>query len=122
MSQSPRNEPPRHKSLAREFMVPGIVFVGAIVVALLVLMFTGGADNGAAPSTTQENQIPEELRTLDQWLTWRLRPPRKGEGKARKVPFIPGTSQEASSTDPAGSIGGHPCVCGEHEPGEAGIR
>lgn len=44
--------------------------------------------------------FPEELRTLPQWICWRLEPDPQG-GKARKVPYDPKTGQRASSTNPA---------------------
>ncbi len=53
------------------------------------------------PSETQYERIPHELRQLNQWVTWRCKPPAKPGEKPRKVPTIAGTSRQASSTDPA---------------------
>lgn len=39
MSKKPTNEAPRKRSLAQEFLIPGLIFGGAIVVAIVVLMF-----------------------------------------------------------------------------------
>ncbi len=61
MSQSPRNEPPRRKSLAQEFMIPGLIFGCAIVVAILVLLLTGGPDNNDGGADAGGNMISEAL-------------------------------------------------------------
>lgn len=41
-------------------------------------------------------KIPEELRRLPQWITWRGEP--KADGTVSKVPYIPGLETRASST------------------------
>ncbi|MGI8485992.1 MAG: hypothetical protein ACR2OU_17240 [Thermomicrobiales bacterium] len=42
--------------------------------------------------------IPAELKSLDQWVSWRLET--VGEGKWTKVLYIPGGLRRASSTNP----------------------
>lgn len=44
------------------------------------------------------NGIPAELKSLDQWVSWRLELDRKK--KWTKVPYIPGQLRHASSTNP----------------------
>ncbi|MGI8484662.1 MAG: hypothetical protein ACR2OU_10415 [Thermomicrobiales bacterium] len=44
------------------------------------------------------NGIPAELKSLKQWVVWRLE--RVGEGKWTKVLYIPGQLRRASSTNP----------------------
>ena len=41
--------------------------------------------------------IPEELRGLEQWVNWRFE---ERDDKLTKVPYTPGTVRRASSTDP----------------------
>ncbi|MFA9418160.1 hypothetical protein [Natrinema sp. HArc-T2] len=41
--------------------------------------------------------IPETLQEYDQWICWRVK---DRDGKATKVPIVPGTGEYASSTDP----------------------
>lgn len=56
----------------------------------------------AATDTTREilhvrpEGIPGELKVRRQWVTWRLE---ERGGKLTKVPYTPGTSHKASSTD-----------------------
>ncbi len=54
------------------------------------------------PAIIAEN-IPEELRELDQWVCWRIDPRVDKDGIAwpTKVPYMAGTLRRASSTDPA---------------------
>lgn len=40
--------------------------------------------------------IPETLQESDQWIYWRVK---DRDGKARKVPVVPGTGEYASATD-----------------------
>lgn len=48
-----------------------------------------------------KNGIPEELREIDQWTTWRYEPSReKGQTKWGKVPRNAHTGHRASTTDP----------------------
>lgn len=49
------------------------------------------------PAIIAEN-IPEELRELDQWVCWRFE---ERDDKMTKVPYTAGTLRRASSTDPA---------------------
>lgn len=44
------------------------------------------------------NGIPAELKSLEQWVSWRLE--RVGEGNWTKVLYIPGQLRRASSTNP----------------------
>ncbi|QCC57183.1 hypothetical protein NP511_22260 (plasmid) [Natrinema thermotolerans] len=41
--------------------------------------------------------IPETLQEYDQWICWRVK---ERDGKATKVPIVPGTGEYASATDP----------------------
>ena len=41
--------------------------------------------------------IPETLQEYDQWICWRVK---DRDGKATKVPIVPGTGEYASATDP----------------------
>lgn len=45
--------------------------------------------------------IPADMRSRAQWVCWRQEPNDKPDGKPHKVPYIPGTSYKASSTDHA---------------------
>ena len=49
------------------------------------------------PAVIAEN-IPEELRELEQWVCWRYE---ERDDKLTKVPYTPLTLRRASSTDPA---------------------
>jgi putative DNA primase/helicase len=42
--------------------------------------------------------MPEELRALPQWVLWWFT---RKEGKWTKVPYVPGTTGKASTTDPS---------------------
>lgn len=42
--------------------------------------------------------IPQALRVIPQWVTWRYQPGKDGE--RTKIPFVPGENRRASSTDP----------------------
>lgn len=65
MSKKPVNEPPRKKSLAQEFLIPGLVFGGAIIVALVVLLFgdklTGPGTPSAAVGPTISNEAQQKF-------------------------------------------------------------
>ena len=41
--------------------------------------------------------IPEELKCRPQWVNWRAM--KKPDGRLDKVPYTPGTSRKASTTD-----------------------
>jgi primase-polymerase (primpol)-like protein len=43
--------------------------------------------------------IPEELKRLPRWVTWREEA--SSTGKPTKVPYVAGTNQRAASTNPA---------------------
>lgn len=65
MSKKPVNEPPQKRSLAQEFMIPGLVFGGAIIVALLVLMFgqklTESSPAGEVAGTQMSTSLEEKF-------------------------------------------------------------
>lgn len=44
--------------------------------------------------------IPEELKSRDQWVTWRYIPDPKAPNKPKKLPFNPRTGRAADSTNP----------------------
>jgi Protein of unknown function (DUF3987) len=46
------------------------------------------------------DNIPEELKTLQQWVCFNILPPLKPGGKPRKVPYIAGSNNEAASNRP----------------------
>lgn len=56
---------------------------------------------GGAVIKPNFDNIPEELKAPTQWVAWKLLPPKKPGGKARKVPFDPKIGRAASTTDPA---------------------
>jgi len=47
------------------------------------------------------DNIPVELREMDQWVVWEMRPPAKEGDNPRKVLIDPKTGWEAKSTEPA---------------------
>ncbi len=48
---------------------------------------------------TKYNNVPQQLKDLDQWVTWKIET--DGDGRERKVPYDPnGGGSRASSTDP----------------------
>lgn len=48
---------------------------------------------------TAFDEIPDELKRLHQWIVWRFEHV-KGQAKLAKVPYTPGTTQRADTTDP----------------------
>ena len=44
------------------------------------------------------SEVPIRLKSLPNWVVWKLV---KKDGEDSKVPFIPGTTKHASSTDPS---------------------
>lgn len=57
-----------------------------------------GAGDDDLPGGGSVGAIPEELRALRQWVVWRLEAV-EGRPKPTKVPYTPGTTTHASSTD-----------------------
>ena len=52
----------------------------------------------AQPLTPNFEDVPAELKRLKTWVMWRYLPPKRDDGKWRKVPFQP-NGQPAKSTD-----------------------
>ena len=61
MSKKPKNQPHRHRSGLQEFVVPGLIFGGAIIVALLVLMFGNELTGGGGSSEPVGTEISASL-------------------------------------------------------------
>ncbi len=61
MSKKPINEPPRKRSAAQEFLIPGLIFGGAIIVAFVVLMFGDSFTGSDAPYNAVGQEISPEL-------------------------------------------------------------
>lgn len=64
------------------------------------------------------DKIPAELKKLRQWCSFRIGPEKNAYGRFRKFPFVPGTNDPASSTDPTTWRSfekalkyGHPAFC-----------
>jgi putative DNA primase/helicase len=67
------------------------------VVTMTALPHISIQPNSSAPLQVSPRGIPDELKLRHQWVNWEA--VRKSDGRLDKIPYTPGTSRKASSTD-----------------------